>query len=296
VVLQCHHFIHEIFQLIRQPLLGLGKHRVFFFCHMLPDDAHEVVKFHLKRCFVTLKALQLAHEFSDMRMGEAAVSYELCPILASHGCIRRVEDLLFQLRVQLQLGKDLFCKQMLSAKIPGALISGKEIFDLLMIGFEQSNGIDRVLRFIVPGCQGPTRHGGWYCDRERGAQRTASPEQPDLPVFPSAGTPCASRHCKPDNPYRKECYMESQQRLHMITTLNEEADQKRLALTHALGAQERIQQGPVSTHGAPLTEEEQALKYERDLWERLQLSLNEAEKILRELEQLEQDRGVGSPR
>jgi hypothetical protein len=71
--------------------------------------------------------------------------------------------------------------------------------------------------------------------------------------------------------------MEAQQRLHMITTLNEEADQKRLALTHALGAQERIQQGPVSTHGAPLTQEEQALKYERDLWERLQLSLNEAE-------------------
>ena len=52
--------------------------------------------------------------------------------------------------------------------------------------------------------------------------------------------------------------MESQQRLHMITTLNEEADHKRLALTRALGAQERIQQGPVSTHGAPLTQEEQA--------------------------------------
>jgi hypothetical protein len=78
----------------------------------------------------------------------------------------------------------------------------------------------------------------------------------------------------------KECHMESQQRLHMIMTFNEEADQKRLALTHALGAQERIQQGPVSTHGAPLTQEEQALKYERDLWERLQLSLNEAENIL----------------
>jgi hypothetical protein len=89
--------------------------------------------------------------------------------------------------------------------------------------------------------------------------------------------------------------MESQQRLHMITTLNEEADHKRLALTHALGAQERIQQGPVSTHGAPLTQEEQALKYERDLWERLQLNLNEAKKILRELEQLEQDRGVRPP-
>jgi hypothetical protein len=89
--------------------------------------------------------------------------------------------------------------------------------------------------------------------------------------------------------------MESQQRLHMITTLNEEADHKRLALTRALGAQERIHQGPVSTHGAPLTQEEQALKYERDLWERLQLSLHEAEKILRELDQLEQEHGV-SPR
>jgi hypothetical protein len=89
--------------------------------------------------------------------------------------------------------------------------------------------------------------------------------------------------------------MESQQRLRMITTLNEEADQKRLALTHALGAQERIQQGPVSTHGAPLTQDEQALKYERDLWERLQLSLNEAEKILRELGQLEQERGASTP-
>jgi hypothetical protein len=62
-----------------------------------------------------------------------------------------------------------------------------------------------------------------------------------------------------------------------------------------LGAQERIQQGPVSTHGAPLTEDEQALKYERDLWERLQLSLSETEKILKELDQLEQKRGVSPP-
>jgi len=89
--------------------------------------------------------------------------------------------------------------------------------------------------------------------------------------------------------------MESHQRLHMITTLNEEADHKRLALTHALGAQERLQQGHVSTHGAPLTEEEQAVKYERDVWERLQLSLNEAEKLLRELAALETARGVSSP-
>jgi hypothetical protein len=37
------------------------------------------------------------------------------------------------------------------------------------------------------------------------------------------------------------------------------------------------------------------LKYERDLWERLQLSLNETEKILRELGQLEQERGASPP-
>ena len=62
-----------------------------------------------------------------MLMGEAAVSNELPPLLAGHCFIRRIEDVLFQLRVQLQLGKDLLRKQRLGAKIPGALISGKEI-------------------------------------------------------------------------------------------------------------------------------------------------------------------------
>ena len=89
--------------------------------------------------------------------------------------------------------------------------------------------------------------------------------------------------------------MEAPQRLHLITTLTAEADQKRLALTHALGAQERIQQGEEATHGAPLTQEEQALKYERDLWERLQLHLRDAEQLLTELAALETARGVGSP-
>ena len=83
-------------------------------------------------------------------MGEAAVSHELCPLLAGHRFIRRVEDVLFQLRVQIKLGKDLLRNQMLGAKIPGAFISSKEIFDLPMIGFEQRNGIDRVLRRITP--------------------------------------------------------------------------------------------------------------------------------------------------
>jgi hypothetical protein len=75
-------------------------------------------------------------------------------VLAGHRFIRWVEDVLFQLRVQLKLGKDLFRNQMLGAKIPGALISGKKIFDLSMISFEQRNGIDRILRLIVPVCHG----------------------------------------------------------------------------------------------------------------------------------------------
>jgi hypothetical protein len=98
--------------------------------------------------------LELAHEFSDVLMGEAAVSHELRPVLAGHRLIRRVEDVFFQLRVQIKLGKDLRSKQMLGAKMPGALISSKEIFDFPMIGFEQSNGIGRVLRLIVPVCHG----------------------------------------------------------------------------------------------------------------------------------------------
>src|SRR5437763_1035586 len=87
-------------------------------------------------------------------MGEAAVSHELRPMLAGHGFIRRVEDVLFEVRVQLQLGKDLRRKQLFGTKISGALISGKEIFDLPMIGFEQRNGIDRVGRLLVPASHG----------------------------------------------------------------------------------------------------------------------------------------------
>jgi len=62
-------------------------------------------------------------QFSDVLMGEAAVNYELRPILAGPLVIRRVEDVLFQLRVQIKLSKDLLRNQMLGAKIPGTLIS-----------------------------------------------------------------------------------------------------------------------------------------------------------------------------
>ncbi len=86
--------------------------------------------------------------------------------------------------------------------------------------------------------------------------------------------------------------MESQHRMQVITALLEEADHKTQALTHALGARERVEQGEQSTHGAPLTEEEQALQYEHDLWERAQSALTEARTVLEELAQLEKERGI----
>ena len=86
--------------------------------------------------------------------------------------------------------------------------------------------------------------------------------------------------------------MEPQQRMQLITTLLEEADHRAQALTHALGARERAEQGEQSTHGAPLTDEEQALQYEHHLWEKTQLALTEVRTVLEELAQLEKERGL----
>ena len=82
------------------------------------------------------------------------------------------------------------------------------------------------------------------------------------------------------------------QRVAMIDTLLEEAEQKRTALTHALHAKERVEQGTESTHGAPLTDEEEGLQYEQDLWQKAELDLTELRKVFAELEQLERQRGV----
>jgi hypothetical protein len=81
-------------------------------------------------------------------------------------------------------------------------------------------------------------------------------------------------------------------RVEMIETLMEEAEQKRTALTHALHARERVEQDKASTHGAPLTMEEEGLKYEHYLWQKVESGLAEMRKILDEIEQLEQQRGV----
>jgi hypothetical protein len=86
--------------------------------------------------------------------------------------------------------------------------------------------------------------------------------------------------------------MELHERVQLIDTLLEAAEQKRTALTHALHAKERVEQGQESTHGAPLTDEEEGLQYEHDLWQRVEIAGAEMRKILEELEQLEQQRGV----
>jgi hypothetical protein len=53
-----------------------------------------------------------------------------------------------------------------------------------------------------------------------------------------------------------------------------------------------VEQGEESTHGAPLTIEEEGLKYEHDLWQRVEIGGAELRKVLEELEQLERQRGV----
>jgi len=87
--------------------------------------------------------------------------------------------------------------------------------------------------------------------------------------------------------------MELHKRMELIDTLLEEAEQKRTALTHALNARERVEQGEESTHGAPLTIEEEGLKYEHDLWQRVESSGTEMRKLLEEIGDLERQCGVG---
>jgi len=88
--------------------------------------------------------------------------------------------------------------------------------------------------------------------------------------------------------------MELHHRVALIDTLLEEAEQKRTALTHALHAKERAEQEKESTHGAPLTDEEEGLQYEYDLWQKAEIAGAEMRKVLAEIEQLERQRGLSS--
>jgi hypothetical protein len=87
--------------------------------------------------------------------------------------------------------------------------------------------------------------------------------------------------------------MASDHRVALIDTLLEEAEQKRTALMHALHAQERADQEQEATHGAPRTDEVEGLQYEHDLWQKVEIGGAEMRKILEEIGQLEQQRGLG---
>jgi hypothetical protein len=70
------------------------------------------------------------------------------------------------------------------------------------------------------------------------------------------------------------------QRVAIIDTLLEEAAHKRTALTYALHAKARVEQGKEATHSAPLTDEEEGLQDEQDLWQQAELDLTELRKSL----------------
>ncbi len=78
----------------------------------------------------------------------------------------------------------------------------------------------------------------------------------------------------------------------LIDTLLEEAEQKRTALMHALHAKARAEQEQESTYGAPLTDEEEGLQYEHALGQKVESGGAEMRKVLLELEQVEQQRGL----
>ncbi|MGE3539771.1 MAG: hypothetical protein AB7N91_20360 [Candidatus Tectimicrobiota bacterium] len=86
--------------------------------------------------------------------------------------------------------------------------------------------------------------------------------------------------------------MELHHRVELVDSLLEEAEQKQVTLSHALQAKERAEQNQGSTHGAPVTDEEEELKYEQGLWQQAEGKLTDLRSTLEELERLERQRGV----
>jgi hypothetical protein len=70
-------------------------------------------------------------------------------MLAGHGFVCWVEDVFFQLRMSLKRRKDLLGNHLLGAEISCTRMPGQEVMDKLVISFEQSKGIARLLGHIV---------------------------------------------------------------------------------------------------------------------------------------------------
>ena len=133
-MLEGDHLIPEIFELLRQNLCGFREHLVLFLRDMVLDILHHLFKLVFKLLIGDIEVAHFKDQFLDCLMLEAAVGDKLRPLFASLGVERRIEDGLFELRVQIQLGKDLFSNLLLGGAIPGTLISGEEILHLAVIG------------------------------------------------------------------------------------------------------------------------------------------------------------------
>jgi hypothetical protein len=87
--------------------------------------------------------------------------------------------------------------------------------------------------------------------------------------------------------------MELHTRVELIETLLEEAEQKTTALHHTLAAQARAKEEiPQAGHDTPLLQEGETLKYEQDLWQRVQTHLTEVRTLLEDIEESERQRGL----
>ena len=87
--------------------------------------------------------------------------------------------------------------------------------------------------------------------------------------------------------------MELHTRVELIDTLLEEAEQKTTALQHALAAQAHAKEAREhASHDTPLLPEGETLKYEQDLWQRVQTNLTEVRTLLEDLEESERQRGL----
>jgi hypothetical protein len=87
--------------------------------------------------------------------------------------------------------------------------------------------------------------------------------------------------------------MELHTRVELIDTLLAEAEQKTTALHHALAAQARAKEAlEPASRDTPLAHEGETLKYEHDLWQRVQTNLTEVRTLLEDIEESERQRGL----
>lgn len=87
--------------------------------------------------------------------------------------------------------------------------------------------------------------------------------------------------------------MELHTPVELIDTILEDATQKMAALKHALAAKAIAKEESQHADYGPLShQEEEALKYEQALWDKVCTGLSEIRTLLEEVEQYERQRGL----